>query len=511
MNAELYPTAPDPIGHWARLAGGRTALVDPTRDQRHTYAELDAIIDRHARVLLSMAVGPGDIVATLAGTRTEHIALFHACGRVGAALSPLNWRLSPAELTPILRNAQPKVLFGEARFRGLAETAMAGAPEVATRCIDVDEELPSLLRSADASPRMTPRPVSAEDAALVLYTSGSTGRPKGAVLPHRQILFNALATTSSWELGPGDVALVSTPLFHTGGWNVFATPLWQRGGTVVLFDGFDAAEFLNTMAQHGCTVALTVPTQLLMLTQSTSWGMPLPALRSFFSGGASLPASLGERVRAAGYNLREGYGLTECGPNCFAMPPELAPDRPGVVGWPVQFLDARVVDDAGRDAEDGAAGELWLRGPQRFSGYLRDSERTAEAITADGWLRTGDIVGRGTDGAFSICGRAKEMYISGGENVYPAEVEAALAECDGVAECAVIGVPDEKWGEVGRAFVVRTGETGPGADDLMSMMRRRLAGFKTPRSIIFVEALPRLGSGKIDRTALRKMVEVANG
>ena len=511
MKAELYPTAPDPIGHWARLAAGRMALVDPARDQRHTYAELDALIDRHLCVLLSMGVVPGDIVATLAGTRTEHIALFHACGRAGVALSPLNWRLSPAELTPILRNAQPKLLFGETRFRGLAEAAAVGASDAGVRWVDLDEDLPALLHAADASLRMTPRPVSAEDAALVLFTSGSTGRPKGAVLPHRQILFNALATTSSWELGADDVALVSTPLFHTGGWNVFATPLWQRGGTVVLFDGFDAAAFLSTMAEHGCTVALTVPTQLLMLTESSSWGLPLPALRSFFSGGAPLPVSLGERVRAAGYRLREGYGLTECGPNCFAMPPELAPDRPGVVGWPVQFLDARVVDDAGRDAEDGAPGELWLRGPQRFSGYLGDAERTAEAITADGWLRTGDIVRRDVDGAFSICGRAKEMYISGGENVYPAEVEAALAECAGVLECAVIGVPDEKWGEVGHAFVVRSGAPSPGVDDLMRMMRRRLAGFKMPRSIVFVEALPRLGSGKIDRTALRNMVEMANG
>jgi fatty-acyl-CoA synthase len=505
----LYPAAPDPIAHWARLAGERTALIERARDQRLTYRALDALIDDFVVLLEIVGVRSGDIVATLAGNRVEHVALFHACARAGAALAPLNWRLPAAELGPILRNAQPRVLFGEARHRATAETAVAAAA-VSAPWHDLDSDVPGLLRAcAGNTPQR--RPAAAEDAVLVLYTSGTTGTPKGAVLPHRQVLFNAIATCMSWELGPADVAPVSTPLFHTGGWNVFATPLWQCGGTVVLFDGFDPDDFLAGLAEHGCTVALTVPTQLVMLTEARAWGMPLAALRSFFSGGAPLPAQLGTRVRAAGYRLREGYGLTECGPNCFAMPAALAPERPGVVGWPVQLLDARVVDEHGRDVADGAAGELWLRGPQRFAGYLRDAVRTAEAITADGWLRTGDLARREPDGAFVICGRKKEMFISGGENVYPAEVEAALADCDGVLECAVIAVPDERWGEVGCAFVVRRAGATLDADGVIRCARSRLAGFKAPRTVVFLDALPRLGSGKIDRAGLGRLLEVSHG
>lgn len=500
----LYPAAPDPIRRWSQLRPGHAAVVDRARASLVTYAELDLLIDQHAGLLRALHVVPGDIVATLGSNRIEQVALFFACARVGAALAPLNWRLAHAELAPILHNARPRLLFGETRYRAVAEQALASAGTVC-RWIDLDSELPHLLHVLGAT-SVAERAVQPDDAVLVLYTSGTTGTPKGAVLPHRQILFNAIATTTSWLLGADDVAPVSTPLFHTGGWNVFATPLWYRGGTVVLFDGFDADDFLHGMAEHRCTVALTVPTQLVMLAESPAWGMPLPALRTFFSGGAPLPATVGARVRAAGYRLREGYGLTECGPNCFALPAAAgAAERPGVVGWPVHFLDARIVDDAGIDVGGGEAGELWLRGPQRFAGYLHDGARSAEAITADGWLRTGDLARREADGAFIICGRRKEMFISGGENVYPAEIEAVLADHAAVLECAVVGVPDERWGEVGRAFVVLRPHAARDAEGMLRHVRARLAGYKTPRSVLFVDALPRLGSGKIDRAALAQL------
>jgi len=498
----VFPRHPDPLRFWRRLAGPRHALVDRSRGERLTYPELDAAADRWAALLRARGVGRGDLVATLSGNRGEMAAAFFACARIGAALLPLNWRLAAPELAPILADARPRLILGEDRFRVRAEDALRGTGD-APPWIDFDADAPALL--ARGGPSLDDVEVEPDDPWLVLYTSGSTGRPKGAILPHRQIFYNAVATTTAWELGASDVAPVSTPFFHTGGWNVFATPLWFRGGTVVLFDQFDADSYLEGIAEEGITVALTVPTMLLMLMEGRRWGRPLPSLRTFMSGGAQLPAALAERVRAAGYQLREGYGLTECGPNCFAMPADQAVRRPGVVGWPVPMLEMRVAREDGAEARAGEPGELLLRGPQLFAGYLRNPEKTAEAFTADGWLRTGDLAAREPDGAFRICGRRKEMFISGGENVFPGEVEAALADCPGVAEVVVVGVRDERWGEVGRAFVVcRSGES-LAETEVIAHARQRLAGYKVPKSIVFLPEIPRLGSGKPDRRALQEV------
>ena len=492
-----FPRRPCPLRFWRRIAPGRLALVDRARGERLSYAELDAGADRWAAALRARGIGRGGIVAALAGNRREVVELFFACGRVGAALLPLNWRLPAAELAPILDDARPDVVFGEARFRDRVEGVIAID---ASKWIDLDDDVPALL--ARGGPSDDDVEVDGDEPLLILYTSGSTGKPKGAVLPHRQVFFNAVATTTAWELDADDVAPVSTPFFHTGGWNVFATPLWHRGGTVVLMDGFDADGFLAAVEEEGITVALTVPTQLLMLLESPRWGRPLPSLKRFVSGGAPCPASLAARVRAAGYTFREGYGLTECGPNCFAISDEEAIRRPGSVGWPVPFLEMRLETEDGREAVPDEPGELLLRGPQVFAGYLRNPERTAEVFTADGWLRTGDLARRDADGAFTICGRRKEMFISGGENVFPGEVEAALADCPGVAEVVVVGIRDERWGEVGRAFVVRRTADAPTEADVIAHARGRLAGYKVPKSIVFLPEIPRLGSGKPDRRAL---------
>ncbi|HEV3052433.1 MAG TPA: AMP-binding protein [Longimicrobium sp.] len=502
MHPLHFPRYPDPLRFWRRAAPDRVALVDRTRGGRWTYAQLDAAADRWAGVLRARGIGRGGIVAALAGNRREVVELFFACGRIGAALLPLNWRLSAAELAPILADARPNLLIGESRFRGKA--GEADAPWIA-----LDDDAPRLL--AGTFDPVEDVEVDADEPLLILYTSGSTGRPKGAVLPHRQIHWNAVATTTAWELTADDVAPVSTPLFHTGGWNVFATPLWHRGGTVVLIDGFDADGFLAAMEEEGCTIALTVPTQLMMLMESPRWGRPLPRLRRFVSGGAPCPASLAARVREAGYTFREGYGLTECGPNCFTIPDEEAVRRPGSVGWPVPFLEMRLEGDDGGEAAAGQPGELLLRGPQVFAGYLRNPEQTAATFTADGWLRTGDLAMRDADGAFRICGRRKEMYISGGENVFPAEVEAALSDCPGVAEAVVIAVPDGKWGEVGRAFVVARVDALLTEADVAAHARARLASYKVPKSVFILPEIPRLGSGKPDRRALAAMEPATAG
>ena len=496
----VFPRYVDPLRQWRSLAPGRIALVDRARGARESYAVMDSRADRWAALLRKSGVGPGDRVAVVAGNRAEVAHLFFACTRIGAALVPLNWRLAPQELGAILTHARAKILIGESKFRAALE---AFAPHDAERWIDLDLDAPRLLGAVSSgSPDVE---VDSEAAALILYTSGSTGLPKGVIIPQRQILYNAVATATAWELGHADIAPVATPFFHTGGWNVFATPLWHRGGTVVLFDQFDPATFIDGLAEERCTVALTVPTQLVMMSAATGWGQALPDLRFFISGGAPCSASLAAKVRSRGYTLREGYGLTECGPNCFAISSEESLGKPGKVGRPVPFLEMRLVAEDMSDVGDGEPGELLLRGPQMFGGYLHDPERTADVIAPGGWLRTGDLAMRDEAGLYSICGRRKEMYISGGENVFPGEVESALTAHPDISEVVVVGVPHSLWGEVGCAFVLlkeQARSAGPSGGDIVAFVRQSLAGYKVPRRVVFLDEFPRLGSGKPDRRAL---------
>ncbi len=497
----MTPGYGDPIRWWSVFSPNRIALVDRTTGTRVSYRELDVAAARWTGLLRNdIGVKRGDRVAILMGNRREAIEIFLACVRLGALLIPLNWRLSPRELGAIVSDARPSIVIGDEKFRSSAEEAERNAG-LELRWVDVDREGPrsKYVDSTDQSA------VDGEDPAMVIYTSGSTGKPKGAVLPHRQLLYNAIATTTAWELGSEDVGPISTPFFHTGGWHVFAAPLWLRGGRVVLLNQFDPETFLDTLAEEGCTVALAVPTQLAMLTQSSSWGRAIPSLRWLISGGAPCPAALGARVCSAGYRFREGYGLTECGPNCFAMSSEEAMERPGSVGRPVPFLQMRLVDEALTDVPNGEPGELLLRGPQVFTGYLDAPEKTAEVFTAAGWLRTGDLARRDDAGAYYICGRRKEMFISGGENVFPGEVEAALTDCPGIAEVVVVGVEDPLWGEVGRAFVVARQGVDISEDAVLSHARERLGRYKVPKSVVLLDEIPRLGSGKPDRRALMTM------
>lgn len=491
----------DPLAWWGRVDGTRTAIVEARTGRAHSYTSLDADADAWVERLRSCGIGSGDRVAVLAQNRVEFIALLFACVRVGALLVPLNWRLSAAELARVIADAEPTVMLGEDRFRSTARDAILIAQTAsAPRWIDLD-------RDVDALPRLQPTAThdverSTHDTVLLLYTSGSTGTPKGVMIPHRQLIANAIATTTAWGIGQDDVGPAVTPFFHTGGWNVFTTPILFRGGTVVLIDGFDPDTFLDTLDRFGLTVTFGVPTQLAMLRASRKWGMPLPRLRWFISGGAPCPQRIKDDVREAGYRFREGYGLTECGPNCFATTDDTALHRVGTVGWPITFLQMRLRGEDGAIVHtDDEIGELELRGPQLFAGYFRAPDKTAEVMTSDGWLRTGDLASRASDGVFTIRGRRKEMFISGGENVFPGEVEAALLDCTGVAEVSVIGVPDPRWGEVGCALIVRH-TSDVDASALLAEARTRLAGYKLPKHIHFVDALPRLGSGKIDRRAL---------
>ena len=500
MTAQALGALVDPFRWWSTLTPDKVAIIDRARGARATYREVDDAAARWASMLRAHGVGRGDRVALIAMNRIEIIGLFYGCVRLGAALVPLNWRLAEPELVRVVADARVKLLLGESRFAAVGR-ALGEAPY-----IDFDEAVAeaATLERAPALP-LGAAQIDGEAIALVLYTSGSTGKPKGAMLSNRQLLFNALATNTGWQLRSDDIGPISTPFFHTGGWNVIAIPLWVAGGTVVMFDAFDPARFLDVLDEERVSIAFAVPTQFVMLAAQPNFGRPLPHLRNFMSGGAPLPRSVADRVRAGGYAIREGFGMTEFGVNCFMISDAEALARPGSVGWPMPFVEMRLVDAAGNDVATGEAGEILLRGPQLFSGYLFDAERTAEVMTADGWYRSGDLAMRDAEGAFYIRGRSKHMFISGGENVFPGEVEAALTECGGVSEAVVVGVPDERWGEVGHCFVFpRAGAALDGAA-VLAELRTRIAAYKVPKHITVLAEPPRLASGKLDRAQLEAM------
>ena len=340
---------------------------------------------------------------------------------------------------------------------------------------------------------------------MLCYTGGSTGAPRGVVQTHGGVTWNAINTAASWELGAGDVAIVNAPLFHTGGLHVFTTPMVHAGGASILCRRFDPDQLFDLLAGGEPTLLFGVPTMFHMLERHPRWPeADFSRLRLVISGGAPAPARLFEAFFARGVRFRTGYGLTEAGPNNFWLPDSLTRAKPGSVGHPLLHVEARLVAD-GRVLEGGEIGELELRGPHLMAGYYRDPD--ASAVIRDGWLATGDLARRDADGAYWIVGRRKEMYISGGENVYPAEVEDALCDHPAVAEAVVVGVPDPVWGEVGFAFVALR-EAG-GAPALDEFLAGRLARYKLPRGYELLPELPRTGAGKLDRAALRRRAETS--
>ena len=474
------------IDEQARLRPEAVALVSSASGTRTTYAELARRSVRIASTLASSyGVGKGDRAAILALNDVRTFELLVACSRLGAALAPLNVRLSDRELDSVLARCDPRVLFVDE-----AHAARAGACTVPRRAL-ADA---SLLAAERAE---APGAGTLDDPLVVLFTSGTTGLPKGALLTQRGVAANASSTRRAWELTERDVALVDAPLFHTGGLNVLATPLLYVGGTVIVAPRFDATASSEILLREGCTVVFGVPTMIERLLASGV--VDGSRVRLYVTGGAPCPRTLLDAFAEKKVPLVQGFGMTECGPNCFRPDPSAAP---GSIGVPTYDLEMRLVGDDGRDVAPGEPGELLLRGPHVFAGYFRDEEATRAALDEHGWLHTGDVL-RATPEGWFVAGRKKEMFISGGENVYPAEVEAALMMHPTVAEAAVVSAPDPKWGEAGIGYVLaRDPANAPTPDELRAFLRERIAGYKVPRTIHVERELPRTASSKIDKRAL---------
>jgi fatty-acyl-CoA synthase len=484
------------------------AVVTPARiaiehgGERTTYAELDARSERLADALLRLGLRRGDRVASLTGNRPEHVELFFACAKAALVLAPLNWRLAPAELAYQIANAAPAALFVEPEWDPLADAALAAAAARPRRLSLARAALDTFAEPAETPPRNAPAD---DDDLLLLYTAGTTGRPKGARLTHRNCFWTNLSLDRTADLSAMDVVLQVLPQFHVGGWNVQPLLAWWKGATVVLEPRFDPARALELIERRRITTMMGVPaTYLFMAGEQGFADADLSSLRRAIVGGAPMPEPLLRTWRDRGVEIVQGYGLTEASPNVLCLPPEEATRRLGWAGKPYPHVDVALADPASGALIDGrGSGELVVRGPGVFAGYWRDPEGTRAAVR-DGWLHTGDIAERDTEGFYRIRDRLKDMYISGGENVYPAEVEAALHEHPAVADAAVIGVPDERWGEVGLAIVVPRPGATVDEQDLLAHCRGRLAAFKAPHAVHVAEALPRSASGKLLKRELRE-------
>lgn len=504
----------DYVGRRAIYLPDRLAVVDAgkTPAWRLTYAQLNTRANRLAHWLRAAGLRPGDRVAILARDGVEHLDVFFACGKLGAIHTALNWRLHWQESAEILAAVAPQALFYSDEFSP-AVTELQRDPRAASVEHYVHLEgagIPGSLRyettlQAGAPDPITEDSVTEESIAALIFTGGTSGRAKAAQISHRQIAWNALNTIIH-DLQHGDTYLNVFPLFHTGGLFVYTLPNIILGGTTILTRQFDPAQALALIEQERATIFAGVPTMYQMLTQASNWNTAdLSSLRFCTSGGAPLPVSLVEKyVTEKGVRFKQGFGMTEFGPGLFALAAEDAIRQAGSIGRPNFYIDARVVDDHNQPLGPGQIGELILKGPSRASGYFADPQSSAEVIDADGWFHTGDLATYDEGWYFRIVDRKKDMYISGGENVYPAEIEKVLYQHPAVHMCAVVGLPDPHWGEVGLACVTLQPGASTTAEELLAYLQRHLARYKVPRRVAILDSLPISGAGKILKRELRQ-------
>ncbi len=503
----------DTLARRAIYSPDRLAVVDAGKAGRpaYTYARLNERANRFANWLRDVAgITKGDRVGIVAFDGVEFLDAFFACGKLGAILACYNWRMHWRELVRVIDDTTPRVLIFSDEFKESIGQALPHAPSV-THTLHIEGEgLPgsrhfeSTLQAAPAVP-VTTESVSEEDVAALIFTGGTTGVPRGAQISHRMIAWNTLNTVIH-DILPGDTTVNVFPMFHTGGLLVYTTPLMIVGGTVVLVRRFDPALVLDLIQEYRADFFAGVPTMYQMLTQAPNWAdADLSSLRFCTSGGAPLPVTLVEQFRdEKGVRFKQGFGMTEFGPGIFALAPDDAIRKAGSIGRPNFFVDARVVDERNRPLGPGEVGELVLKGPSFCSGYFNMPGALDEVVDEDGWFHTGDMARYDDEWYFFIVDRKKDMFISGGENVYPAEIEQVLYRHPAVHQCAVIGVPDPKWGEVGKACVVLAPGAAAAEDELLDYLRAHLAGFKVPRSVAFLDALPISAAGKILKRELRE-------
>jgi fatty-acyl-CoA synthase len=500
--AEAWLTK-DPVARQGALRTGDLAVRELASGRQVTFGEMEAEVRRCEGLLRGLA-SPGARVAILARNCIHHVTLFYGCPRAGMVFTPLNWRLSGPELAGLVEDSQPQVFIYEREFEEAAKIALAAAENARAYRIGPDgDDFAAAL--ATASP-VAPSLIDPEAPSMLLYTSGTTGRPKGVIVTTRTAFYSAMNYTFVGEFSADHAQLCDVPLFHVVGLLAVLAGAVLAGGRLFLSDRFLPNVTLERLADPalGITHYFCVPQMAQTLIDEPGFASaPLKGLR-MFTGGAPMPNALTLALADAGVKPANGYGMSENG-TILGMPldGEAARAKLGSVGVPSPAVEIRLVGPDGRDVAEGEVGEIWLRGPSVTPGYWNQPAATAAAFEGR-WFKTGDAARRDADGYYFIVDRWKDMYISGGENVYPAEVEAALLAMDEVAEAAVAGVPDARWGEVGCAWVVLRSGARVDLAAVAAWCGPRLARYKHPHHLRIVEALPRTASGKIQRDQLRR-------
>ncbi|WP_254525917.1 AMP-binding protein [Natrinema caseinilyticum] len=480
------------------------AIVEQATQAEHTYAELERRSNSLARALADRGIGKGDRVCGLFRNSVEFFELFFATCKLGAVLAPFNYRLSPGELSYLKDDVDPALFVYEGVFE---ETASALSPDDVTTvrigdpAIETDLEPENWESFYEYDTDEVSVADGFEDPAIVLYTSGSTGRPKGVPISHKNLFFSSVSYNVDTELNSDDVTVTTAPIFHVGGLNIFTLPLVHTGGTCILQQEFEPEETWAIMAEYDVTKMFAIPTMLNAMIGVDGWqSYDLEALELVVGGGEPVPTELKESFAEIDVPCIAAYGLTETTDGSLFLRPEDAMDKPPKCnGKTFTHVDAKVVDENGDECPPGEAGELLHRGPSVSEGYLELPEKTAETWDEDGWFHTGDIAEVDEDGFYHIHGRVDDMIISGGENIYPSEVEEALYSHDRVDEVVVFGADDEEWGEIVTAVIATTDGDPISDGELATFLDDRLARFKHPKAVTFVDTLPKSGTGKIER------------
>ncbi|MFA7499093.1 MAG: long-chain fatty acid--CoA ligase, partial [Leucobacter sp.] len=486
-------------------------------DRKVTYAEFAASISRFAASLRADGVGPGDRVAYAGHNSLNFLLTYFAAVSVGAAFLPLNFRLAGPEVRTVLLDARPDVLVSEP---GQAETISAFIDELSVRhplLIDDDENIESDFQDPrwmsfqefrSASPEgVTHMPQDENDLAALLYTSGTTGKPKGVMLTHGNLWWGQANVDSVLDTRFGDVSLAVAPLFHIGGFNAFSLRTITRGGTLVIRRQFDPAQALADLVKHRVNSMFLVPAMLAAIQRQEGFDQAdLSVLRSTTVAGAPVPPALIELYAQKNVMLQQAWGLTETAPFATQLESAMTTKKLGSCGVPMPYGSVKIVDpDSLREVEPGQTGEMWVQGPNVSVGYWNNPEATSAAFTSDGWFRTGDIGYVDADGYFFIVDRLKDMIISGGENIYPAEIENALNAHPNITDAAVVGVPHEKWGETVCA-VVSFAKDPLSLEELREFLSGRIARYKLPSRLVITDVVTRNGAGKLDKVQIRREI-----
>jgi fatty-acyl-CoA synthase len=490
----------------AALMPDKAAIRFPGRDV--SYAQLAQLVERLAAALAAAGVRRGDCVAFLGFNSPEMLALFFSCARLGSLFMPLNWRLAAPEHKQMLLDCPPKVLIVDADF--IAQTSSIGEALTGIALVACGGSSPGWMAWDDFCAHGIPSPrdeqAGDDTPLLICYTSGSTGKPKGVLLTQRAIACNAANSGDMHDLATDDVILNTLPLFHVGGLNNLTTPALKAGCTVVLHPKFDVDATFDAIEREGITLTVLVPAQLDMMMAHRRWaGADFSKLRMITTGSTIVPRHVINAVHAKGVPLVQVYGSTETCPIAVYLKAADAMRKAGSTGRAAVHCQLRLVDSNGKDVAQGSTGEILIKGDNVMSGYWQAPQATA-AVLVDGWFHSGDMGHQDEDGYLYVDGRSKEMIISGGENIYPAEIENLLIECPDIAEASVIGRPDARWGEIVVAVVVPRPECKLTGEQVLKLLEGRIARFKHPKEVVIVEALPKTALGKIRKEDVRHMV-----